>query len=191
LEHPATGTINFDNNRLNGNGAPLDLRRRVTTVFQQPTLLNRSVAANVAYGLKLRSVPRAVIAPVVDEALSKVGLNEFANASNRSLSGGEAQRVALARALVVQPSVLLLDEPTTNLDPYNVKLIEQIITDVNQSRGTTVVLVTHNIFQAKRLAHRTALLLNGRLVEIADTSTFFNAPADPRTSAFVRGEMVY
>lgn len=191
LEHSTTGVINFDNNQLNGTGPSLDLRRRVTTVFQQPTLLNRSVAANVAYGLKLRNVPRATIAPVVEEALGKVGLNEFANASNRSLSGGEAQRVALARALVLQPSVLLLDEPTANLDPYNVKLIEQIVSDVNQSRGTTVVLVTHNIFQAKRLAHRTALLLNGRLVEIADTPTFFNTPTDPRTAAFVRGDMVY
>ena len=86
---------------------------------------------------------------------------------------------------------LLLDEPTANLDPYNVKLIEQIITAVNQTQSTTIILVTHNVFQAKRLADRTAFLLDGRLVEIADTPTFFDHPADPRTSAFVRGEMVY
>jgi tungstate transport system ATP-binding protein len=84
-----------------------------------------------------------------------------------------------------------MDEPTANLDPYNVKLIEQIISEVNRTRDTTVVLVTHNIFQARRLAHRTAFLLDGHLVEIADTSTFFENPADPRTAAFVRGDMVY
>jgi tungstate transport system ATP-binding protein len=100
------------------------------------------------------------------------------------------QRVALARALVVNPAVLLLDEPTANLDPYNVGLIEEIIARHNRERGTTVVLVTHNVFQAKRLAHRVGLMLGGRLVEVAETETFFNAPGDPRTAAFVRGEMV-
>jgi tungstate transport system ATP-binding protein len=120
-----------------------------------------------------------------------VGLSHLAQANARTLSGGEIQRVALARALVIEPTVLLLDEPTANLDPYNVKLIEQIITEVNREAGTTVVLVTHNVFQAKRLAHRTGLLLEGRLVEIAETATFFSAPTDPRTRAFVQGDMVY
>jgi tungstate transport system ATP-binding protein len=99
--------------------------------------------------------------------------------------------VALARALVIQPTVLLLDEPTANLDPYNVKLIEEIVAEENRQKGTTIVLVTHNVFQAKRLAQRTGLLLEGRLVEIAATPTFFESPTDPRTAAFVRGEMVY
>jgi tungstate transport system ATP-binding protein len=87
--------------------------------------------------------------------------------------------------------VLLLDEPTANLDPYNVKLIEEIISELNRERGTTIVLVTHNIFQAKRLAHRVGFFLDGQLIEIADTDTFFNAPVDPRTTAFANGEMVY
>jgi tungstate transport system ATP-binding protein len=101
------------------------------------------------------------------------------------------QRVALARALVIRPRVLLLDEPTANLDPYNVGLIEQIIRNENAERGTTVVLVTHNVFQAHRLARRTGLLLGGRLVELDETERFFDAPADPRTAAFISGEMVY
>jgi tungstate transport system ATP-binding protein len=163
----------------------------VTTVFQTPVLLNRSVAANVGYGLKVRGQDKKAIDQAVAEALERVGLNKLAHQSARTLSGGEAQRVALARALVIQPTVLLLDEPTANLDPYNVKLIEEIVADENRQKGTTVVLVTHNVFQAKRLAHRTALLLEGRLVEIAATPTFFEAPSDPRTAAFVRGEMVY
>jgi len=191
LEEPAGGTLQFRNGSLNGSQPPLDLRRQVTTVFQRPVLLSRSVAANVAYGLRLRGYDSKLIDQAVTKALTQVGLNDLARASARTLSGGEAQRVALARALVFNPSVLLLDEPTANLDPYNVKLIEQIVSQVNQEQGVTVVLVTHNVFQAKRLAHRTALLLDSHLIEIADTSTFFDAPVDPRTAAFVRGDMVY
>ncbi len=191
LEEPAAGHIVFQNHTLNGSGLPLDTRRKVTTVFQSPLLLNRSVAANVAYGLKIRGRDSKTVEQAVAGALDRVGLRDLADAAARTLSGGEAQRVALARALVVQPTVFLLDEPTANLDPYNIKIIEQIITQVNQEQGTTVVLVTHNIFQAKRLAHRTAFLLDGRLVEAADTPTFFNSPVDPRTAAFVRGDMVY
>ena len=101
------------------------------------------------------------------------------------------QRVALARALVLRPRVLLLDEPTANLDPYNVGLIEEIVRTHNAESGTTVVLVTHNVFQARRLARRVGLLLGGKLVEVAETRTFFESPRDPRTLAFVRGEMVY
>lgn len=191
LEQPTAGQLTFENSSWNGSAPPLEVRRKVTTVFQRPVLLNRSVAANVAYGMKVRGKRGKPAEQAVAETLTQVGLNDLAKASARTLSGGEAQRVALARALVVEPTVLLMDEPTANLDPYNVKLIEQIITTVNQKRGTTVVLVTHNIFQAKRLAHRIAFLLDGRLVEIADVSTFFNSPTEPRTAAFVRGDMVY
>ena len=101
------------------------------------------------------------------------------------------QRVALARALVIDPSVLLLDEPTANLDPYNIGLIEDIVQQHNRDRGTTVILVTHNVFQARRLADRVGLMLSGRLIEVAETVRFFDAPSDPRTAAFVRGDMVY
>lgn len=191
LERPAAGTLAFENRALNGNSLPLETRRKVTTVFQHPILLNRSVAANIAYGLQIRKTDRKTTHRVVEAMLAQVGLSQLSQASARALSGGEAQRVALARALALQPSVLLLDEPTANLDPYNVKLIEQLMTRANQEQGLTIVLVTHNIFQARRLAHRTALLLEGRLVEVADTPAFFDSPADPRTAAFVRGEMVY
>jgi tungstate transport system ATP-binding protein len=109
----------------------------------------------------------------------------------QQLSMGEAQRVALARALVIRPVALLLDEPTANLDPYNVGLIEEIVRQENEATGMTVVLVTHNVFQARRLAHRTALLLNGRLVEIGPTESFFTRPRQPQTAAFLRGDLVY
>lgn len=191
LEPPSSGLLTFEQYPSNGTIPPLDVRRTVTTVFQSPVLLNRSVEANVAYGLKIRGQHKQEITQAVAQSLERVGLSKLAHQSARSLSGGEAQRVALARALVIQPRVLLLDEPTANLDPYNVKLIEEIVAEVNSTWGTTVVLVTHNIFQAKRLAHRVGLLLDGHLIEIAATPTFFNAPSDSRTAAFVRGEMVY
>lgn len=189
LELPSSGGLRYRDVVIDGAPPPLRIRRQVTTVFQRPTLLDRSVAANVAYGLHLRG-QRKVEAAVMN-SLGLLGLGEMAGARARQLSGGEAQRVALARALIIQPDVLLLDEPTANLDPYNVGLIESVIRRVNAERGTTVVLVTHNVFQARRLAQRVGLLLNGQLVEVTDTATFFDAPSDPRTSAFVRGDMVY
>lgn len=190
LEPPTTGSIRFlDAECTPEHTPPLAVRRRVTTVFQRPILLNRNVASNVAYGLRLRG--RAASDPAVRETLERVGLAPLARQRARTLSGGEAQRVALARAMVLQPDVLLLDEPTANLDPYNVGLIEDIARALNRERGTTLVLVTHNVFQAKRLAHRVGLLLEGQIAELADASVFFESPRDPRTAAFVRGDMVY
>ncbi len=147
------------------------------------------MAANVRYGLQLRGARN--VSAQTQAALEQVRLGDMANQRALTLSGGEAQRVALARALVLQPDVILLDEPTANLDPYNVGLIEEIVRTINKDLGTTIVLVTHNVFQARRLAHRVALLLDGRIAEVAETETFFTAPEDPRTAAFVRGEMVY
>jgi tungstate transport system ATP-binding protein len=190
LEAPTTGSIRFLDTTFNSQeDVPLALRRRVATVFQRSVLLNRSVAANVGFGLWLRgqSQPEKVIG----DALTQVGLADLAHRDARTLSGGELQRVALARAMVLHPDVLLLDEPTANLDPYNVGLIEDIARSINQQWGTTLVIVTHNVFQAKRLANRVGFLLNCEVVEVADAERFFNAPSDPRTSAFVRGEMVY
>jgi tungstate transport system ATP-binding protein len=190
LEPPTNGSIRFLGAEFSASRpVPLELRRRVTTVFQRPILLNRSVWANARYGLRLRGQQNA--ARRVEMALEQVGLRDLARQQARTLSGGEAQRVALARAMVLRPDVLLLDEPTANLDPYNVGLIEDIVRSLNRERGTSLVLVTHNVFQARRLAHRVALLLEGRIVEIADVESFFQSPRDPRTSAFVRGEMVY
>ena len=187
LEKPTSGRLVYHDQVLNGN-VPIDTRRQVTTVFQRPMLLHTSVRANVAYGLGLRGKPGD---GRIEEMLARVGLKELANAPAHKLSGGEMQRVALARALVIDPQVLLLDEPTANLDPYNISLIEEIVREQNQARRITIVLVTHNVFQAKRLAQRVGLMLGGRLIEVKETTAFFDSPSDPRTAAFVRGEMVY
>ncbi len=190
LEPPTQGQVWFSGVDIrDGIDIPIALRRRVTTVFQRPLLLNRSVRANVAYGLRIRK--QKAVADKTENALMQVGLDDIAGRSARTLSGGEAQRVALARAIVLTPDVLLLDEPTANLDPYNVSKIEEVVVELNRAQKTTIVLVTHNIFQARRLAHRVVLLLDGEVIEVKSVDEFFNNPQDPRTAAFVRGEMVY
>jgi tungstate transport system ATP-binding protein len=190
LEKPTSGSLEFEGYICgNGTDVPLELKRRVTMVFQRPMLLERSVWDNVAYGLKLRGQHN--IREKVQAAIQEVGLIPQMHQRARTLSGGEAQRVALARSIVLHPDVLLLDEPTANLDPYNVSLIENITRAINEQRKTTIVLVTHNVFQAKRLATRVAFLLEGKAIEIAAAEEFFSNPVDARTSAFVQGDMVY
>ncbi len=190
LESPTQGAIRFQGVEFTPNAEmPLEKRRLVTTVFQRPMLLERTVYDNVAFGLRLRGQRDAK--DRVSAALEEVGLASIPHQRARTLSGGEAQRVALARAMVLEPDVLLLDEPTANLDPYNVGLIETIARRLNNNHGTTVVLVTHNVFQAHRLAHRVCFLLDGRLIETACVEDFFEHPRDARTRAFVKGEMVY
>ncbi|HWQ83017.1 MAG TPA: phosphate ABC transporter ATP-binding protein [Anaerolineales bacterium] len=190
LEPPTQGTIRYQGVEFNPSGEmPLQKRRSVTTVFQRPMLLERTVYENVAFGLRLRGESDG--SNRITAALEEVGLATLSRQRARTLSGGEAQRVALARALVLEPDVLLLDEPTANLDPYNVGLIETIACRLNKNHGTTLVLVTHNVFQAHRLANRVVFLLEGKLVETANVEDFFERPQDPRTHAFVNGEMVY
>jgi tungstate transport system ATP-binding protein len=188
LETPDSGTLKFKDQTA-GPNLPLALRRQVTTVFQRPALLHNSVEKNVALGLRLRGNKDAHAQ--VSNVLDRMGLLQLRKSPAWTLSGGEAQRFALARAIVVQPAVLLLDEPTANLDPYNIELIEKEVREINRKEKTTIVLVTHNIFQAKRLADRIALLLNGQIIELAQTKSFFESPNDTRTRAFVNGEMIY
>lgn len=189
LEPPSAGHMYFRARLCDGEWPQLAQRRRVTMLFQDPHLLRRSVYDNVAYGLKLRGDKDG--REVVESIIDRLGLTDLMEAQARTLSGGEAQRVALARSLVLEPDVLLLDEPTSNLDPSNIKLIEEMIRHVNRERAMTTIIVTHNIFQARRLADRVGLLLNSRLVEVAETADFFQNPQRSETAAFVQGDIVY
>lgn len=191
LDTPTQGEISFQiaERSVTATTASIDDLRQLAMVFQRPLLLSRSVRDNVAFGLRVRGQQNH--AGLVDHALQRVSLSHLADAGAHTLSGGEIQRVALARALVLEPQVLLLDEPTANLDPANVRIIENLIQEQHRDYGTTIVLVTHNIFQAQRLATRVGLMLNGELIEVAPTSRFFNSPRAPRTAAFISGDLIY
>jgi len=192
LESPTTGRIFFKGKEVFGNGRlDLSTQRGMTMVFQKPVLFKTSVRENVAYGLKARGFPKEEIREKVELLLKKVGLEAFAGRHAGSLSGGEAQRIALARAVAFDPGVLLLDEPTANLDPNNIEMFEDLILNLNKEKEMTVIMVTHNIFQAKRIANEVLFFYEGHLVEKGPASQIFSSPEDPRTRAFIEGRMVY
>ena len=192
LDTPDAGEVRFGGAPVAA-GSPQGLaqRRRMCLIAQNPATFRASVFDNVAYGLWLRGVPPEDVRGRAYAALDFVGLLDRASESASRLSGGEQQRVAFARATVVRPEVLLLDEFTSNLDPANVRLLEAATRRYRADTGCTVVIVTHNLFQAKRLADRVALLLDGRFLETAATPDFFENPSRPETRAFLSGEMAY
>lgn len=165
--------------------------RDVGLVMQRPAVFQRTVFENVAYGLRLRDVDVGELEKRATAALAEVGLLEERDEKAGTLSAGEAQRMCFARTAVLRPRLLLLDEFTANLDPANVGLLEAAVRSFHERGRATVLIVTHNLFQAKRVAGRAGLLLGGRIVETADVETFFADPQDERTRAFVRGEMPY
>ena len=190
IEPTDTGELTFLNQMYNKDKLPdLDTRRKVTTVFQRPYLMTTSVYQNIIYPLKIRK--QQFDREEVNEIIERLGLEKLVNQRADKLSGGEAQRVSLARALVFKPEVILLDEPTSNLDPANLTIIEDMIARYVEKQGSTVVMVTHNVFQAKRLADRVALMFKGELVEVNDKDTFFNNPENDMTGRFISGEMIF
>lgn len=191
LEAPTDGrcSLNINQQNYTYHDISIEARREIAMVFQRPALLSRSVRANVAYGLKIRGHHDNDKA--VDDMLERLSMRELANAKPHTLSGGEMQRVSIARAMILQPQVLILDEPTSNLDPHNIRIIEHFLQEQHKQQDTTIIIVTHNIFQAKRLADRIGLLYDGDLIEVADTETFFENPSDERTIAFTEGHLVY
>ncbi len=191
LEAPSAGQVllNMDEKSHSFKDISTEVRRQIAMVFQKPFLLSRSVRANVAYGLRVRGNRNGTAR--IDAILERIAMSHLENARPWELSGGELQRVALARSIILEPRVLLLDEPTANLDPYNVRLIEDLLQEQRQTRNTTIVMITHNIFQARRMADRVAFLFEGELVEVAAAAAFFENPHDPRTASFLSGELVY
>ncbi|GLV49085.1 ABC transporter ATP-binding protein [Thermus sp. LT1-2-5] len=155
---------------------------------QTPPLLRRSVLENAAFGLRLRGVAKREARERARALLARVGLAEKAHQPAHLLSGGEAVRLALARTLVVEPEVLLLDEPTASLDPANAAQVEALLLEAAEGRG--VILATHDLFQAKRLAKRVVFLYLGQVVEEGEASAFFQSPKDPRTQAFLQGRLL-
>lgn len=169
---------------------PGELRRRQAMVFQRPVLLRRSVAANVRYALAAHGVPRNERNARVDAALAAAHLAHLAGRPARVLSGGEQQRLALARALSIRPDVLFLDEPTAALDPASTHVIEQLI-QAAHAAGTKIVVITHDLGQARRLADEVVFMHAGRLQERTPAKEFFVSPRSAAARAYLAGQLLF
>jgi len=186
LEEPSAGTISFNNQIMNSK----DLRKIATMVFQRTAVFNRSVYDNVAFGLRVRGEDEQNIAEKVPQVLHLVGLANFEKRKARKTSGGEQQRLALARAFLLEPQILLLDEPTANLDPNNAMIIERSI--ISRKRGSGIVIIaTHNLAQARRMADEVIHIYNGKIVERSAPEEFFANPHSEITRKFINGELEY
>lgn len=191
LETPDAGTMMLNNREIPfGRSFPLETRRKMAMVFQKPVLFNATVQENVAYALCIRGCGRRIANEKALEMLELVGLADKWKRRAITLSGGEAQRVALARAMITEPEILLLDEPTSDLDPANAAIVENLIRHARDMLNATVVMVTHNMFQAKRLADRAVLLVDGCIVEEGPPEKLFDDPEKAVTRAFALGELV-
>ncbi|MEN3377983.1 MAG: tungstate transport system ATP-binding protein [Hyphomicrobiales bacterium] len=164
-------------------GGRVEPGERLAMVFQRPVMLRRTAAANIAYALPIRDDARVM------DLLTQVGLAPLARRPARKLSGGEQQRLALARALARNPEILFLDEPTASLDPAATKAVEDIVQQIAHA-GVKIVMATHDIGQAHRLAGDIVFLARGRLIEHAQAQHFFTSPTTPEAAAFLRGELV-
>ena len=182
LLQPTSGTIRWNAPELPG--AP----RRQAMLFQRPVLLRRSALANVAYALRIAGVPWRRREARARAALRSVGLAALARRPARVLSGGEQQRLALARVWALRPELLFLDEPTASLDPGATQEIERVITELHAA-GTKIVMVTHNLGQARRLGDEIVFLHQGRAVERTPVDRFFRQPASREAAQFLEGQL--
>jgi len=189
IDEPTSGEVFFDGGRINSSNRS-QARKKSTMVFQKTTLFNTTVYKNIAYGLKLRGYSKKETKEKVKEALSLVKLAGYEKRLAKKLSGGEQQRVSLARALALNTKLLLLDEPTANLDPKNVSIIEETISRVNREFNTTIVMATHNMFQAETLTNRVALLLGGKIAQIGAPQEILRGPSI-NLASFARLENVF
>jgi len=181
---PTSGEILWAGRRMDRT-----LARRQAMVFQRPVLLRRTAAANIWHALGLKGIVRSERSIRVGDALKLAGLESHAATPARVLSGGEQQRLCLARALSLEPDVLFLDEPTASLDPASTLAIERLLLDA-QRRGIKVIIVTHDVGQARRLAQDVIFLHHGRVIEHQDADTFFECPQSEGARAFMRGGIV-
>jgi len=191
LDTPSGGRVLFDGKPVAAKGdRDILSRRRIAMILQKPVVFRGSVMRNATYGLRIRRVNEDEARDRALKALRKVGLGELGKRAASTLSGGEVQRLAFARAAVLRPDLLLLDEFTANLDPANITMLENGVRRFREGGGT-VLMVTHNLAQGKRLADRVCLLLGGKLVEAGPSGKFFDAPETKEARDFLNGTMVW
>lgn len=191
LEAPTSGEVHFDEKPIPSSGRQrLEMRRRMSFIHQKPQLFSSSVYDNVACGLRWRGEEEDGTSNKVRSILETVGLEGYDGRGASTLSGGEAQRVALARALVLEPEVLLLDEPTANLDPLSAAKIERLIRQIAGQRVTTMIMATHDMSQGQQLADRIGVLVDGKLVQTGSATDIFHAPYNEEVAHFVGMENI-
>jgi tungstate transport system ATP-binding protein len=193
ITKPDEGSVLFEEYEFSRGSKtyPKMIRRKMAMIFQKPVLFNTSVFNNIAYGLVARKTGKAEIIKNVKDIAVTIGLENKLEQKAVTLSGGEGGRVSIARALVIKPKLLLMDEPTASLDPKNISIIENIILNAKRSMDTSIIIVTHNMFQAKRLADNVIFLLDGKIIEYGTCDQIFNNPKNEQTRAFIHGDMVF
>jgi tungstate transport system ATP-binding protein len=191
LEKPTAGKIYIGGTDVTHSAQQRQqMRRRMAFVGQKPVVFGMTVAENIACGLRWRGASSQVIQQKVANALRLVGMSDYQKSNAKTLSGGEAQRVAIARALVIGPEVLFLDEPTANLDPISTSRVEDILAQVIREGETTVVMATHDMSQAQRLAGRIGVLINGQIRQVDAPGALFSSPASKEVAEFVGVENI-
>ena len=191
LDTPAAGKILIDGNDVaHSEKTRLEARRRMAFVLQKPVVFNLSVYDNVAYGLKWRGIDSQSVHEKVNGILETVGLAEYRKRNARTLSGGEMQRVAIARAIATGPEVLLLDEPSANLDPVSAARIEDLISGIIKKEKITVVMATHDMAQGQRLADKISVLVDGEVVQTGGAREIFASPRNRQIAEFVGMENI-
>jgi tungstate transport system ATP-binding protein len=186
LENPDKGNIFFNGKSLTAR----ELRQIATLVFQRTVMFSRSVYDNLAYGLKIRGKKDHEIKEKITQALNAVGLKNFEKRKAKKMSGGEQQRIALARAFLLEPKILLLDEPTANLDPNSATIMERAIMD-RRKKDSIIIMATHNLSQAKRLGDEIVHIYNGKIIERTTPEEFFDNPQNEITRKFINGELEF
>lgn len=166
----------------------LNVRKNIIFIHQTPVLFKGTVTYNIEYGFKLRK--REINRDRLNDLIESFNLSHLLKRNVNLLSGGEKQRVCLLRAMALHPDVLILDEPTQNLDPANIKIIENNIKIFIEEKGT-VVIVTHNLFQAQRLSTKLGILVNGRLIEYGDTNKLFTEAKNQESADFLSGRIIF
>ena len=191
LEPPYSGKLFFDGVDVTTPGAnQLEARRRMSYVQQRPLVFTMNVYDNIACGLRWRHMKPAIIKRKTEEALELLGMADYRDRAAKTLSGGETQRVAIARALVTEPEVLLLDEPTANMDPVSTAKIEEVLAHIINERKTTIIMTTHNMSQGQRMASRLGVLINGELLQTGSINDIFNQPLNREVAEFVGVENI-
>ncbi len=191
LDIPASGKVLIDGTDITESPkSRLALRRMMAFVLQKPVVFNMSVFDNIAIGLKWRGADKSAIKEKTGEMLEAIGLADYANRNAKTLSGGETQRVAIARAVISEPEILLLDEPSANLDPVSSNKIEEFIMETIRRYRITTVMATHDLAQGQRMADNVAVMLNGEILQTGDWHRVFNSPGSKDVAYFVGVENI-